>query len=177
MWQPTPAPASRSDRTNRPISRAFTLVEVLIVVVILGILTAIAIPNLQRAVEKARIARAIGDVKAIGRNLQEYDLENNTFPASLSELGMGGLEDPWGNAYEYLRFDAGGTNGKGKGKGGGGGVGQARKDRFLVPINSEFDLYSKGPDGESTAPLTAAGSRDDIIWANDGGYVGIASAY
>ena len=160
---------------RRPESRAFTLVEVLIVMAIRGILAALAIPNLQRAVEKARIARAIGDIKAIGRNLQEYELEHDVFPTSLSQLGMGAMEDPWGNAYEYLRFDTGGS--PGKGNGGGGGTGQARKDRFLVPINSDFDLYSMGPDGSSASPLTAASSRDDIIWANDGGYVGVAAGY
>ncbi len=52
-----------------------------------------------------------------------------------------------------------------------------RKDRFLVPLNSDFDLYSKGPDRKSVPPLTAEASRDDIIRANDGGYIGLASEY
>ena len=52
-----------------------------------------------------------------------------------------------------------------------------RKDRFLVPINSDYDLYSKGADGESVAPLTAAKSQDDIVRANDGEYLGLASRY
>lgn len=158
------------DRTSflRPApvgARAFTLVEVLIVVVILGILAALAVPALQGAVEKARIARAIGDIKAIGRNLQEYEIENDAYPASLGALNMGDLRDPWDNPYQYTRIE--GTKGNG----------QLRKDRFLVPINSHFDLYSAGPDGASVAPLTAASSQDDIIWANDGGFVGVAAEY
>jgi general secretion pathway protein G len=52
-----------------------------------------------------------------------------------------------------------------------------RKDRFLVPINSDFDLYSMGKDGESVPPLTAQKSRDDIIRANDGAYIGPAYAF
>jgi general secretion pathway protein G len=52
-----------------------------------------------------------------------------------------------------------------------------RKDRNLVPINSDYDLYSMGPDGESMPPLTAARSRDDIVRANNGGFVGTAEAY
>ncbi len=52
-----------------------------------------------------------------------------------------------------------------------------RKDKFLVPINTDFDLYSMGEDGKSVPPLTAKASRDDIIRANDGGYIGPASGY
>ena len=63
--------------------------------------------------------------------------------------------------------------GGGKTKGGG----KARKDHFLHPINTDFDLYSMGPDGKSTAPLTAKISQDDIIRANDGGFVGLAAHY
>ena len=63
------------------------------------------------------------------------------------------------------------TSGTDKGKG------KMRKDRFLVPINSDFDLYSMGKDGKSSPPLTASASRDDIIRANDGAYVGPAEGY
>jgi general secretion pathway protein G len=52
-----------------------------------------------------------------------------------------------------------------------------RKDRFLVPINTFFDLYSMGKDGQSVSPLTAQASRDDVIWANDGAFIGRASDY
>ncbi len=52
-----------------------------------------------------------------------------------------------------------------------------RKDRFLVPINSDYDLYSKGKDGESKAPLSPKVSHDDIIRANDGAFVGLASEF
>jgi general secretion pathway protein G len=75
-----------------------------------------------------------------------------------------------------------GGGGGGPPGGGGGGppcgnIGQARKDRFLVPINSDFDLYSMGKDGRSVGPLTAQQSHDDIIRANDGGYYGLASNF
>jgi len=104
---------------------------------------------------------------------------------------MGDLLDPWGRRYQYLRLanpsDNGNGNGNGNGKGKGKGKGKdpkepkeqakPRKDNFLVPINSDFDLYSMGPDGKSVAPLTAKHSRDDIIRANNGGYFGPASEY
>ena len=74
-------------------------------------------------------------------------------------------KDPWGNDYQYLNI----AKEKGKGK--------LRKDKNLVPINSDFDLYSMGPDGSSVAPLTARASRDDIVRANDGGFVGLAGNF
>ena len=60
---------------------------------------------------------------------------------------------------------------------GGGGGGGARKDKFLVPLNSLYDLYSMGKDGESVPPLTAAQSWYDVIMANDGGFVGLAKNF
>ncbi|MEE8148540.1 MAG: hypothetical protein V3T24_13110, partial [Longimicrobiales bacterium] len=60
---------------------------------------------------------------------------------------------------------------------GGGAPPGARKDKFLVPINSDFDLYSLGSDGKSTPPLGAKASKDDIIRANDGSYMGIAEFF
>lgn len=46
-----------------------------------------------------------------------------------------------------------------------------------MPINSDYDLYSKGKDGKSQKPLTAAASRDDIVRAGNGAFVGLASDY
>ena len=50
-------------------------------------------------------------------------------------------------------------------------------DRFLVPLNSDFDLYSMGRDGESVAPLTAAKSREDVVRAANGAFIGLASKF
>jgi general secretion pathway protein G len=47
----------------------------------------------------------------------------------------------------------------------------------VVPINTDYDLYSMGKDGKSQPPLTAKDSRDDIIRANDGAYIGPAEGY
>jgi general secretion pathway protein G len=56
-------------------------------------------------------------------------------------------------------------------------MGDVRKDRNLVPINSFFDLYSMGKDGQSRPPLTAPVSQDDVIYANDGAFIGLAEDY
>ncbi len=130
---------------------------------IVGVLSALAIPKLSSVIEKARIAKAIGDLHAIATDLTGLDV----LPASLAAIGRGSLMDPWGNPYQYNPFPVGK---KGPPPG-------ARKDRFLVPINSAFDLYSMGKDGRTVAPLTAAKSRDDVIMANDGGYFGLAKNY
>lgn len=142
----------------------FTLIEVMIVAVIMGVLAALAIPNFARVRERAQIARAIGDIKALGMDLTEYQFENGAFPATLADIGRAGVLDPWGNAYRYVRVS--GSN-----------RGALRKDRFLVPINSDFDLYSMGPDGATSPALTAATAKDDIVRANDGGFVGVAENY
>jgi general secretion pathway protein G len=65
----------------------------------------------------------------------------------------------------------------GPGGGGGGSPAKARKDRFLVPINTDFDLYSMGKDGKSVAALTAAASRDDVVRAANGAFIGLASRF
>jgi general secretion pathway protein G len=56
-------------------------------------------------------------------------------------------------------------------------AGKWRKDRFLVPLNYDFDLYSVGEDGQTSAPLTADISYDDIVRANNGRFIDLASKY
>ncbi len=127
--------------------------------------SAIAVPSLLAAIDQAKIARAVGDIRTIGDAALEYDVTNNQYPNNLTEIGYGSTLDPWGSPYQYLDF----TGVKGKGK--------MRKDRFLVPINTAFDLYSMGKDRQSVAALTAQASQDDIIWANDGAFIGPASDF
>jgi general secretion pathway protein G len=143
----------------------FTLVELLIAMAVILTICAIAIPNILSALNYARVAHAVGDVHSIGTDIEAYNLSNNSYPNTLDDVGYGNRLDPWGNPYQYLNF----ANTQGKG--------QMRKDRFLVPINSSFDLYSMGKDGKTAAPLTAKASQDDIIWANDGAFVGLAQDF
>ena len=131
---------------------------------IIGILTGLGIPKLNEAVEQAKIARAIGDLRAMAVELNSAD----PLPETLAGIGRAGRLDPWGRPYVYYKFPPSKGNAPPKG---------ARKDRFLVPINSAFDLYSVGKDGGSAAPLTAKASHDDIVVANDGGFIGLAKKY
>lgn len=141
------------------------MVELTITVAIILTIAAIAIPNLVSAVGLAKTARAVGDVTDIEQDIAAYQSVYGVLPDDLSQLGLSSYNDPWQNPYEYLNHSTMKGNGK------------ARKDRFLVPLNSDYDLYSDGPDGQSTSPITAKPSQDDIIRAADGDYVGIAADF
>ena len=145
--------------------RGFSLLELLTTLAVATILIAVAIPTYQSAVQKAKVAAATQDIMTIATAIGRYNTLNNGPPPDLATIGFDNQLDPWGHPYVYLSFA--GLKGKG----------QMRKDRNLVPINTQYDLYSAGADGQSRPPLTAAVSRDDAILANDGGYVGLASDY
>lgn len=136
-------------------------------VAIAGVLAMIAIPAYRGYVERSQGSGAIAQMRMIEDLLAAYELENHVFPGNLAEIGADRMLDSWGNPYRYLRIA--GPNPPKKGK--------LRKDKNLVPINSDFDLYSMGPDGDSKMPLTAKASRDDIIRAADGAYFGVAEEY
>ncbi len=143
----------------------FTLVELLLTVTILGILLTISVATYSSYRERMDIMQARSDIQMIESLIERYYTENNRYPDALSDIPGAAILDPWGHAYEYLNI----TTTKGNGK--------VRKDHNLVPLNSDFDLYSMGEDGRSVSPLTASASRDDIVRANNGGFVGLASEY
>jgi general secretion pathway protein G len=140
----------------------FTLIELMVSICIVGILTAIAVPFYLSYRERARVAVAISDLKAMELAISNYAAEQGAFPESLAQVGLGNLRDPWGFTYRYLRiFDAPKRV-----------MGSTRKDHFMVPVNSDFDLYSVGRDGASLAPFTAKASQDDVVRAFNGAYYG-----
>jgi general secretion pathway protein G len=149
------------------VSRGFTLLELTAALACAAIVASIAIPTYMGAMQRQKTAATIRDLGQIAMAIQKYRLSHVVPPLSLAEVGMAGLRDPWGHPYRYLNFSSGepGINGK------------IRKDHNLHPINSEFDLYSMGPDGDSKAPLTAKASRDDILWARDGAFIGVATDF
>jgi general secretion pathway protein G len=135
----SPTPASRS--------RGFTLIEIMVVVVILSILAALAVPKIMSRPDEARVTKAKQDIRAIESSLKLYRLDNFRYPTTDQGLEAlvtkpttapeaknwkkdGYLDrlplDPWGTPYQYL---SPGEHG-------------------------EFDLYTLGadeqPDGEGT---------------------------
>ncbi|MBI4372787.1 MAG: type II secretion system major pseudopilin GspG [Candidatus Omnitrophica bacterium] len=127
-------------------SAGFTLIEILIVVIILGILAALVVPRLAGRSEEARIAAAKADIDGgLSLALDLYEADNGRYPKQLEDLirepseaknwkgpylKKGLPKDPWSQPYVY-RFPG------------------ARNPKM-------FDLFSLGPDGQE-------GSADDIV--------------
>jgi general secretion pathway protein G len=126
--------------------RGFTLIEVMVVVVILGILAAIVVPRIMDRPDEARITKARQDIRALEAALNLYRLDNYTYPTT--DQGIEALtqkpvpepprwkeggyldrlpQDPWQNPYQYLSPGS----------------------------RSAIDIYSMGPDGQP-------GTDDDI---------------
>jgi general secretion pathway protein G len=145
-------------------ARGFTLLEMIIAVAIVATLAALAVPAVNRHLHRTLLLRAIVDIRKIEQQLATHQIQGGTLPATLAEIGCDRYRDPWGQPYHYLRIATARR-------------GEMRKDRFLVPINSDYDLYSVGQDGRSRPPLMARDSADDIVRANDGAFVGLAAEF
>lgn len=121
-----PLPASALSRSRRALraghacrQRGFSLIEIMVVVVIMGILAALVVPNLLDRPDQARAVAARQDIASIAQALKLYRLDNGRYPSS--EQGLRALverpsngannwrnylerlpNDPWGQPYQYL---------------------------------------------------------------------------
>ena len=145
--------------------RGYSLVELIIAMGVILIIAGIAVPALVQAINNARLARCVGDIRSIGNEVTAAGFTTGNYPTMISEVGMGDMQDPWHNDYVYVNLRDPANAGRG------------RTDRFGVPINNNFDLYSPGADKISATSIVAAPSRDDVIWANDGAWMGLASQF
>lgn len=158
--------AARPKRSMVKRSCGFSLLEILVVIMIIVSLATIGIPQFVKYKIQAQSAKAVTDLQTLNTSVQLYVIQHGSLPDSLSQVLNGNIADPWGNPYQYLKIEGNASAGS-----------QARKDLFMIVVNSDFDLYSMGPDGQTILPLAASVSQDDAIRANDGGYFGIASNY
>lgn len=123
----------------RNASKGFTLIEVMIVIVILGVLAALIVPKVMSRPDEARVVAAQQDIATLMQALKLYRLDNRKYPTG--EQGLAALvkkpevdpiptnwksyverlpQDPWGNPYQYLN----------------------------PGLNGEIDVFSYGGDGK-----------------------------
>lgn len=145
-------------------TRGFTLIELLIVIAILAVLSVMTLNGLYRVKERARVSRAMSEIRILEKEATAYSTDKASFPAQLLDINRATalapntstLLDPWGQPYVYTipstRTNAG------------------------PKLNDDFDIYSKGPD-----TISAGGSivddEDDIIRADQGRFIGFARNY
>ncbi|HEU4428030.1 MAG TPA: prepilin-type N-terminal cleavage/methylation domain-containing protein [Myxococcota bacterium] len=148
-------------KRDRPTG--FTLVEVMIAVAIIGVLAALSTTNYQIYIERVRVARAVVEMRGLSLHLQTILINGGTLPPTLASVQLS-QADPWGRMYVYRRIS-------------GAPPFLVRKDQFLVPLNTDFDLYSLGADGQSQPPVTHPLSLDDVVRGANGAFIGLARNY
>jgi type II secretion system protein G len=168
------------ERRKRSGGRGFTIIEICIVLAIIGILAAIAVPAYRNYVDRSLVKLCIKNIRLLENAIKIYELENMRLPNSLNELGpveflnQNGNSirqsppflDPYGNPFQYLNFanePPGWPN--------------CRRDGVDKPLSLDYDLYSMGADGVTHNKLNHSKSLDDIVRARSGAFVDLASKY
>lgn len=150
----------RQNRIRRAREAGLSLLELMLVVGLVGILSAIAVPSYAAYQDRARVAQAVRDIGEIQQRIERFRTAQMRLPDDLAAVGRDGLRDPWGNAYVFYDYAADES------------PDPSRRDRNLRPLNTDYDLYSKGKDGASHKQLSHRESDDDVIRALDGSFIG-----
>lgn len=141
----------------------FSILQLIAAIAILGVLTVIAIPGFQGYIERARLTQALAELGEMEIAINEFSTNQvGQLPGDLAAAGFPAAVDPWGNNWVYVNLLLGGS---------------PRTDQSGTPVNTNYDLYSAGPDGATALSLTAGESEDDIIRASDGGFIGVVEEY
>ena len=94
----------------RKNAKGFTLIELLIVVAIIGIIAAIAIPNLLNAIDRGKQKRTMADLRSVGTAVETYSIDNNEYPTAADPAALALVIEPtyirnmpqadgWSNAF------------------------------------------------------------------------------
>lgn len=162
----TPCPASPPRRTTgEPSTFGFTLLELLIAVGIGAVLVLLATSQYTAYIERTRVENAKADIVGMEVAIERFDSRMFRNPTSLAEAGLDAKLDPWQRPYHYTDLSEKGSKGK------------ARKDHKLNPLNSDYDLFSTGKDGEFKTQVDQKDSLDDVIRARDGAFVDLAKNF
>lgn len=152
---------------QRAAQRGFSLMELMIVIALMALLGSFAIPAYTGYIDDARVSDAINDIGRITLEIKRFETNNNgELPATLDEIGLGDLRDPWGKRYVYVPFDED-TPKKDKRRGAGNNQ----------PVNTDFDILSRGEDGKSAKRFNKDNAQDDIVRAHNGTYVGFVKDF
>lgn len=142
-------------------SAGFTLVELLIVVAIVAIVAALSIPGYVTFIKNAQYSRAMQEIRLIEAEIYDYQITQGNPPPNLAAINRSTLLDPWGNPYEY-------------------NPAPARRYAF-DPLNTDFDLYSKGYDGLTADLVHVLGAggpgSDDMVRGANGAFLGKGAAW
>ncbi len=133
----------------KPLSRGFTLIELLIVVAIIGIVSAIAIPNLLNAIDKSKQKRTMADMRSIGTAIESYAVDNTLYPTASSVAAMKATIDPM---YIKAMPTADGWS-----------------NQFQIDsAPTAYTIYSQGKDGagSSCPPGTTSNFNDEICFVD-----------
>jgi len=121
--------------------RGFTLLEIMVVVVILGMLVAIVAPNVLENQDKAMVEKARADIQALEQAFDMYKLDNSIYPST--DQGVQALVDKPSGSPEPRNYRSGGY------------IKRLQKDpwgndyQYIQPgENGPYDLYSLGADGQ-----------------------------
>lgn len=100
---------NKKNEKRKHARAGFTLIEILLVVVIIGMLATIVAVNVPKNLEKARVNKVRADIQGLGVAIQSYYMEEGKYPTSLDQLTAGDdpyltqaiPKDPWGGTYQY----------------------------------------------------------------------------
>ncbi|PLX83136.1 MAG: prepilin-type cleavage/methylation domain-containing protein [Desulfuromonas sp.] len=149
-------------RNNRHGEEGFSLVELIIVVAIMAVLAAIAVPSYNKLINRAKVTSATSTIKTIEWAVTAYFIDTGVYPNAIGDINFQNTLDPFGNNYVYVNVA---------------NVPASARTIAGTPINIDFDIYSKGADGDSALSLLDPSSSDDIIRASEGSYMGLVSAF